>query len=107
MRLETFIRKSLGMKAHTVVKVEELPTGEVVAQVDRLPGRRLACGECGRPAAKVATTRRPIRRSRESSSHVFLVSPSLSMTRNTARTGDFVRNIATVTAPAPPADSWA
>ncbi len=61
MRLETFIRKSLGMKAHTVVQVEEQPDG-VVAHVDRLPGRRLACGECGCPATKVATTRRPERR---------------------------------------------
>jgi len=61
MRLETFIRKSLGMKAHTVVQVEEQPDG-VVAHVDRLPGRRLACGECGRPVPKVATTRRPERR---------------------------------------------
>jgi hypothetical protein len=25
MRLETFIRKSLGMKAHTVIEVEEQP----------------------------------------------------------------------------------
>ena len=62
MRLETFIRKSLGMKAHTVVQVEEVADGGVVAHVDRLPGRRLACGECGRPASKVATTRRPARR---------------------------------------------
>lgn len=62
MRLETFIRKSLGMKAHTVVQVEQQPDGGVAAHVDRLPGRRLACGECGRPASKVATTRRPARR---------------------------------------------
>ena len=41
MRLETFIRKSLGMKAHTVVKAEALPDGGLVARVDRLPGRRL------------------------------------------------------------------
>ena len=65
MRLETFIRKSLGMKAHTVVQVEERPGGGLVAHVDRLPGRRLCCGECGRPAAKVATTRRPERRWRD------------------------------------------
>jgi hypothetical protein len=31
MRLETFIRKSLGMKAHTVVHVEEQPDGGLVA----------------------------------------------------------------------------
>ena len=62
MRMETFIRKALGMKAHTVVQVEEQADGGLVAHVDRLPGRRLACGECGSPAAKVATTRRPARR---------------------------------------------
>jgi hypothetical protein len=62
MRLETFIRKSLGMKAHTVVQVEEVADGGMLAFVDRLPGRRLACGECGHPAGKVATTRRPARR---------------------------------------------
>ena len=65
MRLETFIRKSLGMKAHTVVQVEEQPDGGMVAHVERLPGRRLCCGECGRPARKVATSRRPARRWRD------------------------------------------
>ncbi len=65
MRLETFIRKSLGMKAHTVVAVEEQPDGGVVAHIERLPGRRLVCGECGHPARKVATTRRPARRWRD------------------------------------------
>jgi len=65
MRMETFIRTSLGMKAHFVVRVEELPEGELLAQVDRLPGRRLQCGECGLPAAKVAKTRRPARRWRD------------------------------------------
>ncbi len=43
MRLATFIRKSLGMKAHTVTQVEEQPDGGVVAHVERLPGHRLAC----------------------------------------------------------------
>ncbi len=65
MRLETCIRKSLRMKAHFVTQVEELPDGGLVAHVDRLPGRRLCCGECGRPAAKVAPTRRPERRWRD------------------------------------------
>jgi hypothetical protein len=54
MRLETFMRKSLGRKAHTVVKTEELPDGGLVAHVDRLPGRRRCCGKCGRPASRVA-----------------------------------------------------
>jgi hypothetical protein len=61
MRLETFIRKSLGMKAHTVVRVKEQPDGGLVAQFDRLPGRRLSSGECGQPAEKVARSRRPAR----------------------------------------------
>ena len=50
------------MKAHTVVQVEEQPDGGLVAHVERLPGRRLCCGECGCPATKVAATRRPARR---------------------------------------------
>jgi hypothetical protein len=61
MRLETFIRKSPGMIAHTVTQAEELPDGGLVAHVEPLPSRRLACGECGRPAKKVATTRWPER----------------------------------------------
>lgn len=61
MRLETCIRKSLGMKAHTVTQVDAQPDGSLVAHVDRLPGRRLCCGECGRPAPKVAGSRRPAR----------------------------------------------
>lgn len=65
MRMETFIRKSLGLKAHTVVKVEELPDGGLVAQVERLGNRTLRCGECGLPAPKVAKTRRPARRWRD------------------------------------------
>jgi transposase len=65
MRLETCIRKSLRMKAHFVTQVEALPDGGWVAHIDRLPGRRLCCGACGRPAAKVAPTRRPERRWRD------------------------------------------
>lgn len=56
------MRKSVGIKAHFVVQIEELPDGGLVAQVDRLPGRRLHCGECGSPAAKMAKTRHPERR---------------------------------------------
>ena len=37
MRLATFIRKALGMKAHTVTQVEEQADGGVVAYVERLP----------------------------------------------------------------------
>jgi transposase len=50
------------MKADTITQVDWQPGGSLVAQVDRLPGRRLCCGECGHPAPKVAATRRPERR---------------------------------------------
>jgi len=65
MRLETLIRKSLRLNAPTVGNTEELPGGGRLAHVDRLPGRRLCCGEGGRPAGKVATTRWPDRRGRD------------------------------------------
>lgn len=63
--METFIRKWLGLKAHTVVKLEELPDGHLVVHIDRLGTRRLQCGACGRPTAKVAATRRPVQRWRD------------------------------------------
>lgn len=66
MRMETFIRKSLGLKAHTVVAVEEDETVPMlIVHIERLRQRRLRCGECGRPAAEVAPTRRPARRWRD------------------------------------------
>ncbi len=52
MRMETFIRKQLRMKAHWVTKVEATPEG-LVAWVERRGQRRLRCGECGRPARQV------------------------------------------------------
>jgi len=45
MRMETYIRKSLGMKAHWVTEVVETEEGWV-ARVDRLGNRRLRCGHC-------------------------------------------------------------
>jgi transposase len=66
MRMETFIRKALRLKAHTVVQVEEGETaGHLVAHLDRLGHRRLRCGECGLVAARAAPTRRPPRRWRD------------------------------------------
>lgn len=45
MLIETFIRKQLGLKAHTVTAVEE--TDEfLVVQLDRLGKRLLRCGVC-------------------------------------------------------------
>lgn len=47
MLIETFIRKQLRLKAHTVTKVEE--TGEcMLVHIDRLGQRLLRCGVCRR-----------------------------------------------------------
>jgi len=74
MRMETFIRKALGLKAHTVVKVEEDDAaGELIVRVERLGYRRLRCGECGLEAPAVAPTRRPERRWRDLAMREHLV----------------------------------
>ena len=74
MRMETFIRRALRLKAHTVVKVEEDETaGELVVHLDRVGHRRLRCGECGREARRVAPTRRPVRRWRDLAMREHLV----------------------------------
>ena len=52
MRMETFIRKQLKMKAHWVPKVEETPEG-VVVWIDRLGQRPLRCGRCNLPVRQV------------------------------------------------------
>ena len=63
MRMETFIRKSLGLKAHTVAQVEAREAeSELIVRVERLGERHLRCGVCGLPAARTAPTRRPERR---------------------------------------------
>jgi hypothetical protein len=55
MRMETFIRKALGLKAHRVVRLEEPEAAqELVVYLDRREHRRLHCGECGRAAGRVA-----------------------------------------------------
>jgi len=46
MRMEARIMNSFGLKAHNVVKVEELPEGGLVAHGKRLGSRTLRCGEC-------------------------------------------------------------
>lgn len=74
MRMETFIRKSLGLKAHMVTQVEEREAGgELVVQIDRLGQRRLRCGACGQEATRVALTRRPARRWRDLAMRAHLV----------------------------------
>jgi transposase len=59
MRMDTFIRKALGLKAHRVVTIEEdEAAGVLVVHLDRRERRRLHCGTCGRAAGRVAPARR-------------------------------------------------
>src|SRR5580698_2934764 len=50
--IETFLRKQLGLKAHTVTKVEEAEQFMVV-DIDRLGSRLLRCGLCRQRCLKV------------------------------------------------------
>ena len=52
MKVETFLRKQLGLKAHTVTKVEEID-GCMLAHIDRLGKRLLRCGVCRKRCSKV------------------------------------------------------
>ena len=66
MRLDTFIRKALRLKAHRVVTIEEDEAAQaLVVHLDRRAHRRLHSGECGRAALGIAPTRRPERRWRD------------------------------------------
>src|SRR5258708_10445877 len=66
MRIATFIRKALGLKARRVVRVEEDEAAKtLIVHLDRREHRRLRCGECGRTAWRVAPARRPARRWRD------------------------------------------
>lgn len=65
MRMETFIRKALRLKVHQVVAVVEPTPGELVATVQRVGQRPLRCSRCGRSAARVVGTRRPVRQWRD------------------------------------------
>ena len=57
MLIETFIRKQLGLKAHTVTKVEE--TDEcMLVWIDRLGRRLLRCGVCRQRCRKVHDIRK-------------------------------------------------
>jgi transposase len=55
--VETFIRKQLGLKAHTVTKVEENERYMMV-HIDRLGRRLLRCGVCRQRCRKVHSTRK-------------------------------------------------
>jgi len=48
MRMETFIRKQLGMKSHYVARLEET-ADTVIAHVERIGQRWLNCSRCGLP----------------------------------------------------------
>jgi transposase len=55
--VETFIRKQLGLKAHTVTKVEESERYMMV-HIDRLGRRLLRCGVCRQRCRKVHSMRK-------------------------------------------------
>ena len=57
MLIETFIRKQLRLKAHTVTRVEENDESMVV-YIDRLGRRLLRCGVCRQRCRAVHSTRR-------------------------------------------------
>ena len=63
MRLETCIRKGLRLKAHRVQEVRE-DGQQLVAVVERVPGRAVTCSGCGRGASRVHS-RRPERQWRD------------------------------------------
>ena len=52
MLLQTFLRKQLRWKAHTVTAIEESDAAMVV-QIERLGSRRLRCSRCGRSCRRV------------------------------------------------------
>ncbi len=59
MRLETCIRRGLGLKAHRVGEVLE-QDGHMVAVIERIPNRRLRCSHCSRETSKIHG-HRPVR----------------------------------------------
>ena len=63
MRLETCIRKGLGLKAHRVREVRE-EGDRLVAEIEWIEGRRLSCGRCPRQT-KLVHSRRPMREWRD------------------------------------------
>jgi len=56
--IETFLRKQLGLKAHTVTEVEETEEFMVV-HIDRLGSRLLRCGLCRQRCRKVHSMQKP------------------------------------------------
>ena len=74
--IETFIRKQLRLKAHTVTKVEETEEFMLV-YIDRLGQRLLRCGVCRRRCREVHSVRKK-REWRASSSITAPISPAIS-----------------------------
>lgn len=64
MRLETCIRRGLGLKAHRVARVRE-KDGWLIAEIERCPGRLLRCGECCREADAARPKPGPVRQWRD------------------------------------------
>ena len=58
MLVETFLRRQLGLKAHTVTRVEETERYMTV-HIDRRGGRLLRCGVCRQRCRKVHSVRKP------------------------------------------------
>lgn len=63
MRMETCIRKGLGLKAHRVREVRQ-EGDRLVAEVEWIEGRALTCGQC-RGAVRRVHSRRPVRQWRD------------------------------------------
>jgi transposase len=55
--IETFLRRQLGLKAHTVTKVEETER-HMIVHIDRLGRRLLRCGVCRQRCRKVHSVRK-------------------------------------------------
>jgi len=59
MRLESCIRKGLRLKAHRVREVREEEPTLLVAEVVRIDGRRLRCGNCSLPSSRIHSRGKP------------------------------------------------
>lgn len=64
MRVETLIRKGLGLKGHRVERLVEEGQEQLVAEIQWIRGRRLRCGSCPRWTRKIHS-RRPTREWRD------------------------------------------
>ena len=99
MRMETFIRKGLRLKAHRVVEVQEdRAAAELVIRLDRREHRRLRYGERGWPGMGIAFARRPEGRWRDLAlrdAGVRPLSRALSSLRAARRTRPVGRQVAT------------